>query len=209
MPSPPTARQLDIAEFLESEVRDCGIMPTHREIAERFGFASQNSVRSHLKLMEKKGMLARLPGKARGLRLRPKPTQGITLVGQIAAGDPKTATQETDEIVPVSPDFFSGSDLFALRVRGDSMKNAGILSGDIAVLNRQSDVADGEIAAVLLDDEATLKFLHRRPGAVVLRGANPAFPDIVLSRDAPCSVQILGKYVGLIRQQRGGSRCAP
>ena len=205
MPASLTPRQRDIAEFLESEVRERGIMPTHREIAERFGFASENSVRSHLRLMEKKGILTRLRGKARGLKLNSNASQGIPLVGQIAAGHPKTATQEVDEIVPVAPHFFPGVDLFALRVRGDSMKNAGILSGDIAVLNRQSDVADGEIAAVLLDDDATLKFLHRRPGAVVLRGANPAFPDIILSSDAPRSVQILGKYVGLIRQQRGGS----
>lgn len=205
MPSPPTARQLAIAAFLESEVRERGIMPTHREIAERFGFASQNSVRSHLKLMEKKGMLARLPGKARGLRLSPNHFQGIPLVGQIAAGNPRTATQDIDEIVPVAPHFFHGADLFALRVHGDSMKNAGIFSGDIAVLNRQSDVADGEIAAILLDDEATLKFLHRRPDAVLLRGANPAFPDVVLKSDSPLSIRILGKYVGLIRQQAGGS----
>ncbi|MHB1308004.1 MAG: transcriptional repressor LexA [Limisphaerales bacterium] len=204
MPSPPTARQQDIAVFLESEARERGIMPTHREIAERFGFASQNSVRSHLKLMEKKGMVARLPGKARGLRLRPN-SQGIPLVGQIAAGHPRMATQEADEFLPVATHLFHGAELFALRVRGDSMKNAGILSGDIAVLNRQPEVADGEIAAVLLDDDATLKFVHRRPGVVVLRGANPAFPDIVLSGDAPRSLQILGKYVGLIRQQGGAS----
>ncbi len=204
MPLQPTARQLDIAAFLESEVRESGIMPTHREIAERFGFASQNSVRSHLKLMEKKGMLARLPGKARGLRLSPNHSQGIPLVGQIAAGNPGNAIQEVNEMVPVSPHLFHGTDLFALRVRGDSMKNAGILSGDIAVLNRQSDVEEGEIAAVLLDDDATLKFLHRRPGAVLLRGANPDFPDVVLNSDSPRSIQILGKYVGLIRQQGGG-----
>jgi len=85
------------------------------------------------------------------------------------------------------------------------MKNAGILPGDIAVLNRQEDVVDGEIAAILLDDEATLKFLLRPPGALILRGANPAFPDIVLRSDAPRSVQILGKYVGLIRQHGGAS----
>jgi repressor LexA len=82
------------------------------------------------------------------------------------------------------------------------MKNAGILPGDIAVMNRQSEVADGEIAAVLLDDEATLKYLYRPNGTVILRGANPAFPDIVIRADGQRSVQILGKYVGLIRNQR-------
>ena len=202
MPSLPTERQQQIASFLHSESRKRGSAPTQREIAERFGFASLNSVRSHLRLMEKKGMLNRLPGKARGLKLKHRPPVGIPLVGPIAAGHPQLALQGSDEIVPVSPEFFQGSELFALRVRGESMKNAGILPGDIAVMNRQSEVADGEIAAVLLDDEATLKYFYRPNGAVILRGANPAFPDIVIRSDEQRSVQILGKYVGLIRNQR-------
>lgn len=178
-------------------------MPTQREIAARFGFASPNAVRSHLRLMENKGMLSRLPGKARGLKLRCVTPAGIPVLGSIAAGNPRAALQDADDIVPVSPQFFHGTDLFALRVKGDSMKNAGILPGDIAVLNRQQDVADGEIAAVLLEDDATLKFLYRRGGAVVLRGANPAFPDIVIRSSDSRSLQVLGKYVGLIRLQGG------
>ena len=82
------------------------------------------------------------------------------------------------------------------------MKDDGILPGDIAVMDRQNDVADGEIAAVLLDDEATLKHVYRPNGMVILRGANPAFPDIVIRNDGQDTVQILGKYVGLIRNQR-------
>ena len=83
------------------------------------------------------------------------------------------------------------------------MKDIGILPGDVAVMNRQQDVADGEIAAVLLDDDATLKFVHRRSGAVVLRGANPAFSEIVIRPDDSRSLRILGKYVGLIRKHGG------
>ena len=98
-----------------------------------------------------------------------------------------------------SPKLFRGKDLFALRVKGDSMKDAGILPGDIAVLNRQQDVAEGEIAAVLLDNDATLKFVLRRNGTVILRGANPTFRDIVIERDDSRSLSILGQYVGLIR----------
>ena len=202
MPSLPTERQQQIASFLHSESRKRGSAPTQREIAEHFGFASLNSVRSHLRLMEKKGMLNRVPGKARGLKLKYRPAVGIPLVGHIAAGHPQIALQDPDEIVPVSPELFPGSELFALRVRGESMKNAGILPGDIAVMNRQSEVADGEIAAVLLDDEATLKYLYRPNGTIILRGANPAFPDIIIRADGQRSVQILGKYVGLIRNQR-------
>ncbi len=147
-------------------------------------------------------MLNRVPGKARGLKLKYRPAVGIPLVGHIAAGRPQIAMQDTDEIVPVSPELFPGSELFALRVKGESMKNAGILPGDIAVMNHQNDVADGEIAAVLVDHEATLKYIYRHRRSVTLRAANPAFPDIVIRNDGQPSVQILGKYVGLIRNQR-------
>ena len=181
------------------------MMPTQREIAARFGFASPNAVRSHLRLMAKKGMLAWLPGKARSLTLKCNTSAGIPLLGRIAAGLPQEALEDTDDVVPMSPHFFRGADLFALRVKGDSMKDAGILPGDIAIMNRQPDVADGDIAAVLLDNDATLKFFHRRRGTVVLRGANPVFRDLVLRGDDLTSLRILGKYVGLVRQQGGAS----
>lgn len=181
------------------------MMPTQREIAARFGFASPNSVRTHLRLMEQKGMVARLPGKARGLRLGCIASAGIPVLGRIAAGHPQAAIGDADEVLPVSPRFFRGTNLFALVVKGDSMRDVGILPGDIAIMNRQQDVADGEIAAVLLDDDATLKFLHRRDGAVVLRGANPAFPDLVIRGDESSSLRVLGKYVGLIRRQGGAA----
>jgi repressor LexA len=201
MPTRPTSRQQEIAEFLEAEFGRRGMMPTRREIATRFGFASPNSVRTHLRLMAKKGMVTLMPGKARGLRLTLRVSSGIPVLGRIAAGNPQEAHQDTEEILPISPQFFRGTDLFALRVKGDSMKDFGILPGDIAIINRQQDVADGEIAAVLLDDDATLKFVYRRSGTVILHGANPGFRDIIVRRDESCSLRILGKYVGLIRKQ--------
>ncbi len=201
MPQTPTTRQMEIAEFLDAEFRRRGMMPTQREIATRFGFASPNSVRSHLRLMAKKGMVSLLPGKARGLKLTISTSPGIPVLGKIAAGIPQEAFQTAEEFVPLPPHFFRGTDLFALRVKGDSMKDAGILPGDIAIMNRQEDVADGEIAAVLLDDDATLKYLHRRRGSVVLRGANPTFREIIVRADEARTLRILGRYVGLIRKQ--------
>lgn len=177
-------------------------MPTYREIAAKFGFASENSVRSHIRLMVKKGMVARLPGKARGLKLIVNVSpSGIPVIGRIAAGVPREAAQDAGEVLPISPTYFGGTDVFALRVKGDSMKDAGIFSGDVAVINRQQDVADGEIAAVLLDDDATLKFVFRQEGSVILRGANTAFSDIILQPDESRSMRILGKYLGLVRKQ--------
>ena len=112
--------------------------------------------------------------------------------------------ENPEEMLPVPPQLFRGTELFALRVKGDSMKDAGILPGDIAVMNRQQNVEDGEIAAVLLDNDATLKYWYRRRGSVVLRGANPSFPDIIITRDDEVRpLRILGKFVGLLRQQRG------
>ena len=155
--------------------------------------------------MAKKGMVTLMPGKARGLRLTLSVSSGIPVLGHIAAGNPQEACQDAEEILPVSPQFFRGTDLFALRVKGDSMKDVGILPGDIAIINRQQDVTDGEIAAVLLDDDATLKFVYRRSGTVILHGANPAFRDIIVRRDESRSLRILGKYVGLIRKQGGAA----
>jgi repressor LexA len=203
VPLRPTVRQQEIAEFLEGEFRRRGLMPTQQEIATRFGFASRNSVRTHLRLMARKGMVTLLPGKARGLKLTLSVSTGIPVIGRIAAGPPREAHEDDEEILPISPQLFAGTELFALRVKGDSMRDAGILPGDIAVLNRQQDVGEGEIAAVLLEDDATLKFVHRRNGAVVLRGANPDFPDIIIRGDDSRSLRFLGKYVGLIRRQGG------
>jgi repressor LexA len=205
VPSRPTLRQQEIVEFLKGEFRRRGLMPTQQEIAARFGFASRNSVRTHLRLMAQKGMVTLLPGKARGLKLTLSVSAGIPVMGRIAAGRPREAPEDGDEILPISPQFFAGTELFGVRVKGDSMKDAGILPGDIAVLNRQQDVGEGEIAAVLLDDEATLKFVHRRNRTVILRGANPGFSDIVIQEDEPRSLRILGKYVGLVRRQGGAA----
>jgi len=151
--------------------------------------------------MEKKGMVSLLRGKARGLILSVSTSPGIPVLGKIAAGTPLEALETSDEVLPVPPRLFHGTELFGLRVKGDSMKDAGILAGDIAIMNRQDDVADGEIAAVLLDDDATLKYFHRRGGSVVLRGANPKFAEIVIRADEVSTVRVLGKYVGLIRKE--------
>ncbi len=200
----PTERQREIAEFIATEFHNRGMVPTQREIAARFKFSSPNSVPTHLRLMEKKGMLVRTPRKARGLKLCAGAASGIPLLGKIAAGAAQEAMENPEEMLPVPPQLFRGTELFALRVKGDSMKDAGILPGDIAVMNRQQNVEDGEIAAVLLDNDATLKYWYRRRGSVVLRGANPSFPDIIITRDDEVRpLRILGKFVGLLRQQRG------
>lgn len=148
-------------------------------------------------------MITRSQRKARALKLKRNDSSGIPLLGHIAAGPPQIALENADEVIHVTPKLFSGSNLFALRVKGDSMKDEGILHGDIAVLNQQQNVNDGEIAAVLLDDEATLKFFYHGRGTIVLRGANAAFPDIIIKNAEAGSLRVVGKYVGMIRKQGG------
>lgn len=159
--------------------------------------------------MEKKGIVIREPGKARALRMGPRHQSraskrnsfnvGIPLIGHIPAGVPFVALQETGEKLPVAASLFHGAELFALKVQGHSMRDAGIFHGDIAILNRQEQVSEGQIAAVLIDSDTTLKRFHRSGENVVLRAANPDFDDIVVRPSDDRQVTIAGRLVGVLR----------
>jgi len=199
-----TDRQSEICEFIDHCSQSQGMSPTLQEIADRFGFAGPTGVRDHVRALEKKGAIRRERGKARSLRvlpgvLSPGRDEGIPLVGRIAAGAPIDAVENCEGFLPIPNRLFPGGDLFALAVRGDSMTNEGIRDGDIAVIRRQDDVGDGEIAAVVLGEEATLKKVFRRRSRLVLRAANPAFDDIVVDSSSPEPIRIAGRYVGLFR----------
>ena len=182
--------------------------PTLGEIADHFGFASPTGVRDHLTALEKKGAIERDHGKARSLRVLPgvlpeKIPEGIPLIGKIAAGTPMEAIENCCDILPVPAQLFAGSgDLFALVVRGDSMINEGIQDGDLAILKKQSEIENGEIAAVLVDDEATLKKVYRDKTQLILRAANANYPDIVVTPAMRKTLRIAGRYVGLIRSEQ-------
>ena len=204
----PTPQQQRIAVFVREYRRTHEFGPSHQEIADQFGFSSTNAVRSHIALMKKKGILDYTIGKARSLRvvgpLSGEPVEtaaaGIPLIGRIPAGIPFAALLETAERLPVAPGLFVGNELYALRVEGHSMRDAGILNGDIAIINRQEDVADGQIAAVLLgDSDTTLKRFYREDGAIILRAANPDFKDIIVTPQDGVSVTIAGRLVGVLR----------
>lgn len=153
-------------------------------------------------------MILRDAGKARGLRLGDRRTHrskrrlvegGIPLIGIIPAGIPFSALQEQAEKLPISAGLFSGGELFALRVEGQSMRDAGIFDGDIAILNRQEDVSDGQIAAVIIECTATLKRFYRKGNSVILRAANPVFDDIIIRAGDDQRVAIAGRLVGVLR----------
>jgi repressor LexA len=206
-----TARQQEIWQFLVGYVDDHGYPPTVREIGEAVGLASPSTVHAHLANLERAGLLRRDPTKPRALELighrRAEPEAAeaevprLPLVGQIAAGSPLLAEENVEDVVAVPEPLGRDAD-FLLRVRGDSMIEAGILHGDMLVVRRQSDARDGDVVVALVGDdetadEATVKTFYREDGRVRLQPENAALQPIYADH-----VQVLGKVVGVFRSLR-------
>ncbi|MGB7722269.1 MAG: transcriptional repressor LexA [Bryobacteraceae bacterium] len=205
MPTPLTNRQAEILSFVQARQRAQGMPPTLDEICAHFGFSSANAAREHLRLIQKKGYLQRDFGRPRAIRVarsanrRETDLVRVPLLGRIPAGEPCLAFEEVEEILALPRRRFRGERLFALRVHGESMIGAGILDGDLAVLDAGREAADGSIAAVVLDDEATLKRVYRLRGGLRLVAENPAFFDRNIPRARLASVRVAGVFIGLIR----------
>src|SRR6266508_895273 len=204
-----TKRQQEIWEFLVQYVDAHGYPPTVREIGEKVGLASPSTVHAHLANLERAGLIKRDPTKPRALELigREKPAAGeaagathaLPLVGQIAAGGPLLAEQNIDAYISVPEPLSRGGEEFLLRVRGDSMIEAGILENDFVVVRRQQDARDGDVVVALVGDdesadEATVKRFFREDGRIRLQPENDALEPIY----AP-HVQILGRVTGVFR----------
>ena len=202
-----TRRQDEIYQFLLDQREHLGVCPTQEEIRQHFGFGSQNSVQEHLRLLEQKGFIKRNPRKARSIQLTAPGEHDevndlirVPLVGWIPAGNPSFALECLEDQLSLSKKLFRGKSLFALRVRGDSMTGAGIFNGDLAVLSSESDWTDGVIAAVVVDEEATLKRVYRHALGLRLKAENPDFPDRVISKNALRTCRVAGVLVGTIRK---------
>jgi repressor LexA len=199
-----TPRQAEILEFIVGRQRRDGSIPTVREIAGHFGFSSPNAAAQHLRLIERKGHIRLLKGRARGIIVaiagaeNGRRTLRAPLVGTVAAGRPITAMENLEGYVTLDRDLFSGDEVFALRVRGDSMVGVGIRDGDIAVIRRQPVAEEGQIIVVLIDGEATLKRFVRDGPNLVLRAENPDFADIVIE-PGEAMVELVGKVIGIMR----------
>ena len=202
-------RQREIYDFVVGYVDRHGYPPTVREIGQAVGLASPSTVHAHLANLERAGLLRRDPTKPRALELadrgrhtRPEPVTDVhrlPLVGEIAAGGPLLAEENIEDYVAVPEPLARGGDEFLLRVKGDSMIQAGILAGDIVVVRRQQTARDGEIVVALAGDdesadEATVKRFFRENGRVRLQPENDALEPIYASH-----VQVLGKVVGVFR----------
>jgi len=206
-----TSIQKNIFVYIIKHLVKEGIPPTLDEIAINFQYKSINTVRSHLRLIAKKGYIKVHPGKSRGIQvLKPLndmrkdqlPIHGqIPIIGNIAAGAPIFASQETVDHLKVPTDFLGSGDFFALHVAGDSMKNIGINTGDIAIIRHQDIVENGEVAAVILEDEATLKRFFKYTDRVELQSENPDFPNIVIPKSDNCHIRIAGKLAGLLTRK--------
>lgn len=196
-----TERQREVFEFIKRFQAERGLPPSLREIGEHFGITLR-AVQDHLAALERKGVLRRLPGRSRGLVLADHAvarSRRIPIVGRIAAGRPLLAEETLDGEVVIDGERFARGTYFAVRVQGDSMIDEHILDGDLAIIRQQPRVESGEIAAVAIEGEVTLKRFYRTRRGVELHPANRKYrPLIVTGGD----VRVLGKYCGLLRVSR-------
>lgn len=196
-------RTRKIFDFLVHYQADQGAPPTVREIGEHFGIRSTNGVCYHLDLLEKEGIIRRRRGHARGIFLNPDATaapEGLPILGRIAAGRPLLAEEHVDGFLGRER-FSRGQPSFALRVTGDSMKDAGILDGDLVMVKETATPANGDIVVAMIGDETTVKRFRRQRGQVVLIPENPEYEPIVVTATSP-ELRILGKVVGVYRECR-------
>ncbi|WP_306205786.1 transcriptional repressor LexA [Actinoplanes sp. RD1] len=194
-----SAQQQRILAVVAASIRERGYPPTVREIGARVGLRSPSTVAHHLQVLEQQGLLRRAAGSPRAVELRdaapaPGRTVDVPLLGTVAAGFPRLADQSPGDVLTLPATLVGPGTCFALKVRGDSMTDAGIVEGDTIVIRRQPAADDGDIVAALLGDEATIKVLRHREGHAELVPRNPAYP--VLAAD---DAVILGKAVCVLR----------
>ncbi|MFP4057576.1 MAG: transcriptional repressor LexA [Candidatus Brocadiia bacterium] len=203
-----TAKQRAVLDFIRAAIGRRGRPPTIREIGQHFGFRSTGTVRDHLRALERKGHILRSRHLSRGIALRPRPraaearpapSRGIPLVGDIAAGSPRLAVEEPGETLGLDPALFGGGELFALRVEGESMREAGIYPGDHVVVRRQASAQTGDVVVALLDEEATVKRFFHEGRRVRLQPENQAMEPIYLA-PPDAELRLLGKVVGVFRR---------
>ncbi len=192
-------RAREILSFIQRFARERGYPPTIREIGREYGISSTNGVRYYLNLLEKAGYLRRSERISRGIEgvSKPAPRAGIPILGRVAAGQPVLAEESLEGTLEPGEMFGDATGLFALRVRGDSMIEAGILAGDYVVVRQQEKADSGDIVVALLGEEATVKYYRPARGRIELVAANPAYEPIAV--DAQSGFRILGVVRGVIR----------
>ena len=191
-----TARQQQILTFIRDAIRSTGLPPTRAEIAKALGFRSLNAAEGHLKALARKGVIELVSGSSRGIRLQED--DGLPVVGQVAAGSPILAEEHIENRYAIDPTLFHPRADYLLRVRGMSMRNAGILDGDLLAVHRTPEVHNGQIVIARLEDEVTVKRFKRRGERISLLPENPEFQPIIVDLTHQHLV-IEGIGVGILR----------
>ncbi|MGL6539181.1 transcriptional repressor LexA [Aeromonas hydrophila] len=200
---PLTPRQAEVLELIKANMNETGMPPTRAEIAQKLGFKSANAAEEHLKALAKKGVIEIMPGTSRGIRLlleeeEPLEESGLPLIGKVAAGEPILAQEHIESHYQVDPALFHPRADFLLRVQGMSMKNIGILDGDLLAVHKTQEVRNGQVVVARLDEDVTVKRFQRKGGQVWLLPENEELSPIEV--DLSCQqLTIEGLAVGVIR----------
>jgi repressor LexA len=203
-----TGKRREILDFIAAQLRERGYPPSVREIGEAVGLTSSSTVHAHLTTLQKQGYLRRDPTKPRAIEVRydaaceapveRRPARHVPLVGDVAAGTNVLAQENIEELLPLPEDLVGEGQLFMLRVRGDSMIDAGILEGDYVVVRQEADIAKGDVVvAGIPNEEATVKTYSRKGSKVVLTPANERLEPMVFD---PSEVTVFGKVVTVLRR---------
>lgn len=194
-----TARQEQVLQLIKDWIDDTGYPPTRADIARELGFRSANAAEEHLKALARKGAIEMIPGASRGIRLPGEP--GIPVVGRVAAGNPILAEENIEEYCEIPAQTFNPSADYFLRVRGDSMINAGIFEDDLLAVHRCSEASNGQIIVARIDDEVTVKRLKQENGSkqLLLLPENPDYEPIEVDLEQQ-EFAIEGLSVGVLRR---------
>lgn len=200
-----STRQLEILNYIRSEIKAKGYPPSVREIGEAVGLSSSSTVHGHLSQLEKKGFIRRDPTKPRAIEIvnynseesifPSKELINVPILGQVAAGTPILAEENIEDIFPLPWDMVRSEQVFMLHVKGDSMINAGIFDGDLVLVRQQKTARNGEIIVALIENEATVKRFFLEKDCIRLQPENDAL-DPIYSKEA----QVIGKVIGVYRQ---------
>jgi len=194
-----TKRQQEILRMIQSHIASTGFPPTRTNICEYFGFRSPTAAEDHLRALEKKGAIELIPGASRGIRvIEDIQENGVPLVGSVAAGEPIMSSNHIEDYVQVTPDLFYPHADYLLRVKGMSMRDVGILDGDLLAVHATTQVNTNQIVVARVDDEVTVKRFRQRGNIVTLLPENDEFDPIRIDlREQDFSIE--GVYVGVLR----------
>ena len=199
-----TDKQQQILEFIKHRILEKGYPPAVRGICQAVHLRSTSSVHSHLETLERKGYIRRDPTKPRAIEiidddfnLARREIVHIPIVGTITAGEPILAVENIEDYFPMQPDFISSRDTFMLHVRGESMINAGIMDGDLVIVQQQPTADNGDIVVAMIDDSATVKRFYKEDGHYRLQPENDAMDPIIVPE-----VSVIGKVIGLYRSMK-------